>query len=45
MSNRDFGGVIYFWLCWVLVGGSRLSPGVVQGLLIVVASRMEHKLQ
>ena len=44
MFNRNFGGVIYFWLRWVFVGGCGLSPGVVHGFLTVVASLMEQKL-
>ena len=35
---------IYFWLHWVFVAMREFSPIVVLGLLITVASLVEHKL-
>ena len=35
---------IYFWQCWVFVAALGLSLAVVGGLLVVVASLVEHGL-
>ena len=40
-----FINLFYFWLCWVFVAVSRLSPVAASGLLIAVASlAVEHGL-